>query len=501
MKYRCGRMAAVMVSVAGLIVGGAIAAPAAQAADVLVGRSGTISVFENSPPAGSVAVTGIEVSQNVAQSTVTSKVTYAAAVPAADTTDIQIYFGKVSATDSCQASFAMAGRPGPRWSHAAFLPSTTVTSSIAVSGATATVTARGNARLGSTAWDCAYAVTVKDETSYQTSGWVRLRENTVEVPELSVGAPATVSAKGKKWVKVQISVYNSSRDPVQNVTVKLSGTKLKFKKKSIKIASLAGRKSVKRTVKVQLKGKKTRTISVKASAPGAINDAAKTKVLRYKKSTKLKTLRGQYFWGADSSLDDAWQPRGVHFVDSKRVYVGLRTKGLPKKACKPKKNCYRYKYNPRTGKVSFGKFSGTVDSKSLLVKEKGGSSKYYSRISFPKKGKKFKVSLHHQGANGCGYGYGKTCYTYTWYLTLGKNGKFSEGRQGTTSWGIPTDNWFVGGSNDEKGTYKVLSRGRVQLRYANGTKKTVTLGVFMDDREKASPRFEGILLGGTKYYS
>ncbi|GAA2240852.1 hypothetical protein GCM10010401_11920 [Rarobacter faecitabidus] len=490
-------MKAASLAVSVMLLSSMTMAGTAQAREVVVARTAEISFSYGDPPVGSPKVESVQVRQDVTASTVTSTIKYETVVPSGDITDTQVYFGTFDGT-VCRASFAMAGRPGQSGHHAAFLPSTAVTSSITVSGTTTTVRASGNAKLGSTKWTCVYFVTVKEGTSYQTGSWERLDEQSVEIPELAIQTDATVAAKNGKWAKVKVKVQNASRATAKNVTVKLSGSKLKLSAKTVKFSSIGPWKVVTKTIKVRLTGNKTRKLKIKANVPGGVGDSSSVQVLRYKKTTTLKSLAGRYFWGADSSLDQAWQPRGVYFVNKKWAYVGVPAKGLPKKCKTKKKECQRYTYNAKTGKVKVGKSKGTVDSKGLNLKV-DKANKYYWPAQAPKKGSRLHVSLRHQGASGCGYGFGKICHTYTWYLTLGKNGKFSEASQSTTNWSVPTDGWYVG-SNDTKGKYRILGGGRIELKYANGKKVIRTIAVFTDAREKPSPRYEGLLLGGTKYY-
>lgn len=472
-----------------------LAGPLAAAAPV-VKRTLTLRGYDGAPPAGMPALRSVSITQDVRARTVVVSAAYSDAPLADDPSAAYVYLGAIDG-GTCVASFAVAFHPGTAAHNGVFLPGTKVTTAMARSGVTATVTASGNTALGSSNFACAYAQTQIGTQTQQHSGWGRLDVEHVKRAKLDVVLPVDrVGVNVKKWKTVRVRVDNDGDATAQNVKVKIAGKGVKVSPKTVAFGSIKPGKSKTKKVKVRISSSKTRTAVLRATASGGAKASGKITLLANKKTTKPRSLSGKLFWGADSSLDQAWMNRAVWFVDKKWAYTKIAQKGRPKCSAKVK-GCVRYTYSPRTGKVKVGKLKGTVNSKSLVLTE-GKKKKRYEPIAIPKKGTKLAVDLHHQGSTGCAYGYMKRCYTYTWYLKMSKDGKFSEASKSLTSGG-PHD-IFLGANKDERGRYRVLSKGRLELRYDSGKREIKTLGIFLDPREKPSPKYDGLLVTGTKYY-
>lgn len=473
-----------------------VTAPVAAASKPVIRRTASMSYFMGAAPAGMPGLTSATIVQDVRAKTLTATVRYAGTPRADDPSAAYIYLGRM-VSEGCQPDFAFAVHAGTKAKNAVMLPSrNAVASTLTVSGATATVRSTGVP--GTAAYTCAYVQSQIGQSIQQRSVWHDLEVERAKQPELDVVlSDDRLGATVGRWTKVRIRVDNDGDAAAKKVTVKLSGTGLARSPKTVKLGTIAAGKSRAKTVKVKLTRAKTRTLTVRATASGGFKDAAKVTVLPKKKTTKPKSLRGKLFWGADSSLDQAWQNRTVWFVDGRWAYTKIPTKGKPKCSAKVK-GCVRYTYSAKTGKVKVGKLKGTVTSKALVLTNKKKKERY-EPISIPAKGTKIAVNLRHQGSSGCSYGYAKTCYTYTWYLKLAKDGKFVQSSRSMSSGGV--FDWYLGAKSGDRGRYRVLSKGRIELRYDSGKREIRTIGFFQDVREKASPQGEGLLLNGTKYYS
>ena len=486
-------------ALAAMLLVPAAAAPSAHAAEQpVVRRSATLTSFDGDAPEGMPRVTRAAVAQDVAARTVTATVTWAAAPRSDDPSAAYVYLGTL-ANGTCNARLGLAVHGGLAKGAARLLPADTpVTSRTSASGTSATVTASGSSALGTTAYTCAYAVTATATSTFQTTGWTSLAVERRKAPRLdAVVREPRIGATTKGWTSVKVRLDNDGDATASGVVVRVRGTGIKASRATTKVKAIAPGKSRTVTLKLRLTTARTRTATVTVTTTGGHKDTARITVLPRRSTTTPKSVSGKLFYGWDSSLDDAWQPRVVWFVSSSWAYVGVPTKGRP--TCRSGvKGCVKYSYDRRTGKVKVGRSSGKVTSKSLYLVPKGTKSRtwYSTPVSIPKAGSRYDVRLVHEDASGCGYGYGKTCYTSTTRLRLSKDGRFSQARSSLTSGG----GWYIGGGADEKGRYTVLSKGRIRLAYANGKVAVKTFGIMQDVREVPDAKHEGVLLGAAHYY-
>ena len=92
-----------------------------------------------------------------------------------------------------------------------------------------------------------------------------------------------------------------------------------------------------------------------------------------------------------------------------------------------------------------------------------------------------------------------SCTSWTDRLSLAKNGRFVWAHTSIGSWpGLGS--YWSSAPPDKRGTYKVVKKGVVELRYANGKKKRMTIAIDHDVRGKASPAGAGVILGLTNFY-
>lgn len=224
--------------------------------------------------------------------------------------------------------------------------------------------------------------------------------------------------------------------------------------------------------------------------------AAKGKTVKVK---KYSSLSGRYFWGsAPVSLGDSsgWKPRAVYFLNKKWAYVGFPKNGKKPSCKKSSSTCKRYAYNKKSGIAKIGKQKFRVTNKGFTyrVKKNEGKSSF-KPVALGKKGARYSAKLiRHDWSGTCAI----SCTATTERLQLGKNGRFVWARSSVGSWPGLGSSWTIVPPN-QRGTYKVISSGRIELRYANGKKKRYTFGLMPDIRGKASAS-EGVVLGRTNFY-
>src|SRR5690606_18292073 len=148
---------AATIAPAAPLAGPTPAAPLAVAAPV-VKRTVTLRGYDGAPPAGMPALRSVSITQDVKARTVVVAASYSDPPLANDPSAAYVYLGAIDG-GTCVASFAVAFHPGTAAHNGVFLPSTKVTTAMARSGVTATVTASGNTALGSSNFACAYAQT------------------------------------------------------------------------------------------------------------------------------------------------------------------------------------------------------------------------------------------------------------------------------------------------------------------------------------------------------
>jgi len=117
-------------------------------------------------------------------------------------------------------------------------------------------------------------------------------------------------------------------------------------------------------------------------------------------------------------------------------------------------------------------------------------------LTLPRKGARLGLDLHHQNWSGaCAI----TCTAYTDYLTMDTGGRFVEGGFSVGSWPGLGSSWSSVPA-DQRGTYRVVSTGIVELVYADGTRKREVIGIQHDPSGKPNPAVAGVLLGDTNFY-
>jgi len=423
---------------------------------------------------------------------------------------LDIYIGHWdSKEENCSAKARVAALAIGASSDALFLKSGTTdaigSASRSLSGTVLTVTASGDGA-GVGTYDCIYGyldgVVSDTELKPLRRAWAEdFRPEYEMAPEFDFYSSALHAAYPGKWNKVRINVENDGNLTAKKVKVKLSGKGLKFKKKTISLGTIKPGKDKDAVVQVRLKGKKTRTLKAKATAAGSWSAKTSTKVGYRPNPKKLKTLKGMSYWAAPYEANTGWNVHGLTFVNSTWVYQGVPPKGTPKCSSKVKK-CKKYSYSASSGALKIGKMRAKVDSEGIKVTKvakKGDKKMFFTPLKSPKKNSRIKAKLTYNDFNGCGVTF--SCSTWTQHLTLKKNKKFSWSYSAIHSSGIPPFQTFVSITRPtKKGTYKVLSKSRIQFTYVDAEtgkrkKEIHTIGIDSNELGKHSPKY-GLLIGG-----
>ncbi|MDQ2624123.1 MAG: hypothetical protein M3Y20_03070 [Actinomycetota bacterium] len=453
-------------------------------------------------------VGSVTVVQDVKAKKVTASVTYDATPTAALNSLLWVYLGtwKDSSQETCTGKVWVVAMGHGTSADADFRSSAGSVGSAtrSLSGSTLSVTASGAPAAVQT-YDCAFAfldgiVGAGETTELWNSGADHFKPEMEKAPEFDFYSSALNAAYPGKWNKIYINVDNEGDLTAKNVKLKLSGKKMTFKDKTIKVGTLKAGKDKKVYARVKLKGKKTQKLKITVTASGGWTAKTSTKVGYRPNPSKVKSLVGKSYWAAPYEMNTGWNVHGLTFVNKSWVYQGVPPKGTPKCSSKVKK-CKKYSYSAATGKLKIGKMQAKVNSEGIRVTKvakKGDKKLVFSPLKSPKKNSRIKAKLTYNDFNGCGVTF--SCSTWTQHLTLAKNGKFSWTYSAIHSSGIPPYQTFVSVTRPTKqGTYKILSKSRIQFTYVDAetgktTKETHTIGIDSNELGKHSPKY-GLLIG------
>lgn len=351
----------------------------------------------------------------------------------------------------------------------------------------ATVRLRAKAKALQKNWNCAFAQLTDPagDQLYDSTGYVRLQVPPRPKLTMLKSTHTHSSAAVGRWKRVKIHVSNRGDVKAKRVRVRLTspkGTQVKPRTLSFKPIAVGGTRA--KAVRVKLTKRSTKTIKFVATAPNA--PKARTKIVLHPKPKPLpKNLVGRYFWGVKSHDDYAWDNRAVTFVNKKFAYVGFPKRGMPK-CGKVTKNCKRYTYKKKNGKVRVGARKGTFRKGKLVL---GGL--VYNPTKLPKPGARWNLTLVHRGFNGCELF--QACSTWTDSLTLRKNGTFTWKHSSVHTLrevGMPAG----------IGRYQVKRKGHLVLRYRGGKTRHTTIAIDTDNKRRPDPYGAGVLINDINFY-
>ena len=458
-------------------------------------------------------VSRVNVAQDLKKNQIVFEASYYARPTAALNSAVFVYLGRWNKNkDRCTAQAIVGGTGhGPATDAIIVDPKgkSLGKATRSLSGSTLRVTATGTGAKKST-YDCVYAFldaidSNGEQVQLKSSGADDFDAEIEKHPKFDFYASDLNAAYPGKWNKVRISIRNDGNLTAKNVKLRLSGSKLKFKKKTIKVGTIKPGKSKVVNARVKLSGKKTRTLKAKATASGKWTATAKTKVGYRPKPKKVKSLKGRSYWASTtgSGSQAIWQVHGLTFVNKKWVYVGVPKSGTPK-CSKKVKECKRYSYSASKGTLKIGKLRAKVNSEGIKVTKpakKSDPKVTYTPLKSVKKGSKIAAKLEYiDGSGPCP----PSCRSWWDNLTLKKNGTFTRNPGSISTFGLIPYQTFVSTSGPvKKGTYKILSKNRIRFTWKDAEtgktkKETRTIGIDQNALGKHNPKY-GLLIGDDPY--
>lgn len=473
--------------------------PASSSTDYSQGainRSARIAAPLPSPNDGTVVRT--DVVQDLAAQRLKATVTFRG-TPAANAA-VLVYFGELSGS-SCVRRAAIGGAARTSETDGQFLEDgAKFAVSRSRSGSVLTLTSQALSTFRTAEYDCAY-VYVTDGASTVTQAFYAESLVTRWTPRLSIagGHPVKAAQKGK-WVRVRLEVNNSGRAAAANTRIVASGAGLKISPRSRSLGTI-GARSTKYgvTFKVRVaKGAKTRNLRFTATASGARATKA-YKVGVAPKPRTYKSLSGRYFWGfATTSLSDSrgWDTQTVWFLNKRWAYVGEVRNGVVPKCRKTTRTCKKYSYNAKKGIARIGGQKFKVNTYGFTYRaNRKDERRSYEPATFPRKGARIGASLTNRDWSGnCLI----SCTSTTTNLTLDRAGRFVRSSVSIGSWPGLGSSW-ASFPPDQRGTYRIISKGRIELRFANRKIERHRIGLLHDALNRPSAT-TGLVLGTTNYY-
>jgi hypothetical protein len=327
-------------------------------------------------------------------------------------------------------------------------------------------------------------------------------------PALELALDASVEVKRGRTAKVPVQVSNPGTGPATGVKLKVSepgGVTVKPRKKKLQTIGAGETKTVRIKVKTGKRTKQKSKLKVSAKGADGLHAKGKVTVVLARKSGggspgSPEDLAGRYFWGFKTAIDQGWDNHGIYFVDSRNAYLGFPEQGLPTRCPVPTsegpKDCVRYSYNRKSGKLSIDGKQASFDAKKYGGR---GSIEFddvvYGPLEVPKPGATFAVNLIHQNFFGCLPA--TICSTVTKTLTLDRSGTFVK-----TSSSVTTTPFrgATGPAPNETGTYAIGPRGKITFKYADGAVEVATIGLDAAENGDVDPARVGLLLNDVNYY-
>lgn len=487
------------------VVGSAVAASAFS--DGLLRRTVTIAdPRESASPSASQRVTRVVATQDLVARNLKATLSFASMPTAAAPAVVIVWLGEWDGS-SCSPRVALGveSRPGGPASGAHVSAAGVVSGSFGVSradrGANVTLTSSAAGTFRDADLECGFATVQSTDGATRYQSFYAEGMDEVYKPVLGMtGGEPVQGARAGKWTTLRLDVRNSGRGAANNVRISAKGASMTIKNASRSLGTIEDRSTKYGVVyKVKLKGAKSRKITFTVTADGGYKATKSFTIARTPAPTKYKSLAGRYFWGyqpTNVGSYSGWDNTTMWFVDKKWVYVG-DAKGRTPKCRTTTKTCKRYSYDARRGVAKIGKQKFTVRTTGYSYRvAKGEQKSSFSPATLPKKGARFTADLVHQ--NWSGYCL-LSCTSWTERLTLAKNGRFVWARTSIGSWpGI--GQYWSSAPPANRGTYKVVKKGVVELRYANGEKERMSIAIEHDVRGKPSPAGAGLILGLTNFY-
>lgn len=418
---------------------------------------------------------------------------FAQAPTAAANSVLVVYVGEWDG-DSCLGRAALAAAAhGGAADGAAVLGETQVDVRRSLAGARLTVrTASAAPAIRAADWECTW-VQLRHPSEPTTLWQAFFPRDLVEGFTIAPGVPVQGSYAGKP-TRVRIDVRNGTRTDATGVRIRAAGTGLRIARPTRSLGTVRSRSTVYGvTFPVRLTGAKQRRLTFTVTAEG--NTYRRSIVIARKpRPTRPASLGGRYFWGhRPVSTTVGWDLRAVWFLDARWVHLGFPRNGVRPRCTRVTQRCKRYTYDRSTGTVRFGGGAAKVTSEGFTHRR----TRYYP-TTLARKGQRFKLELIRNDFRGqCGI----SCVTWTEWLSMDRKGRFVLSRQTLGSIGAPgVGTIWAGMPPDQRGRYRVIAPGRLELAFADGTRQRRTFAIQHDVRGRPSPAGAGVVFGDRNFY-
>lgn len=311
------------------------------------------------------------------------------------------------------------------------------------------------------------------------------------------GAAVRNLAPGRSTV-VRATIRNIGTAAARNVRLRVTGGGLTVRPSARTLGTLAaGHRTV---VSVRVTRRATRGTPAARFTASRTGGGAVSAVRRFT-SPAVRTpvtgsLAGRAYVHFDGGTTGLVQPsyRGYFFVDSRWVFRGLPTAGVPTcgaaAAGVTNGDCLLYRYDPRTRRVVVGGATYTLNATRTSLRV-GGDAYILKPALAP--GSRHAVALRNISV----FGLFPNQVVSTTYLTLTASGEFALTGNMMGSVGVDpvTTSWVT--DPGQKGTYRILPRDAIELRFADGKveRRLIVVDSTRTDGKSSTPQKDGLILG------
>lgn len=319
----------------------------------------------------------------------------------------------------------------------------------------------------------------------------------------------TMSLARGRSVVIRATVRNTGTAAARDVRLRVAGSGVGIAPANRSIGTIAPGRS--RVVAVRVTRRSATGVASARFAVTRTGAGPVTAVRRFTLPARRRTvpsggpggLHGRAYVFADHPATiGVRQPtyHGYFFVNAGWVYRGFPTTGFPtctrKTAVGAGDGCLPYTFDTRTRRLTIDGATHTMDAGNSGFTIGGDRYSWKPTIAA---GARPSVYLKHVSV----YGLYPNQVISTTYLTLTPSGEFAltGSTMGTTGAGAPvTTSWVK--DPGERGTYRILAGGTIELSFADGKveRRTILVNGTGRNGNPPDPQADGVLLNTERYY-